>query len=183
MGHPLLKMILGATIAYKLAKKLSRHNQCGPECGPAQDHAPGACGHRWGGGWRWGRHHSHGHHRGPFGRRWLWHVSEELQLSPAQERALVEALDAARRLTPLPSPEAMRQGIDNLAQVLAGASFSEETLQGHFARHDEQQKAARHAFREALRTLHEVLTPSQRERIASFLRQGPRPIGVPFGPW
>ena len=178
MGHPLLKMILGATIAYKLAKKLSRRGDCGPQCGP--QHQPGG---EWGGRWgRWQRRHHHGHH-GPFGRRWLWHVSEELQLSPAQERALVEVLEATRRLVPVPSPDTARQGFEHIAQALGSASFSEGPLQAHFAQSDEAQKAARQNFSEALRKLHEALTPSQRERIASFLRRGPRPLGAPFGPF
>jgi len=123
---------------------------------------------------RWHGHHGHGfHHHGGFRRRGLRYVLERLGTTPGQEKAILSAIedlkdraDDARdelRGTRKAVADALRQ--DRLEADAFAALFD-----GHVARlevlRDEAAKAAS--------TIHEALTPEQRDRLADLVESGRR---------
>ena len=114
-------------------------------------------------------------HEGPFGDGhefgWLNHLMRRIDATPEQSAVIrkeIEEVFAALR-------ELRGEGLDSrdeLARLLRGPSFDEESLGEMFARHDDRLRTVRLRLAGALAKVHEVLDERQREQLARFLGGG-----------
>jgi hypothetical protein len=155
----------------------------GGGCGPGA----GACGgggfrpgpwggRRWRGGWGWG-----GRGDGGIGRSfWLRGLFARLDTTPGQEKeiraALEELRDAARA-----SKESLSGAREGVARAVKGEVFDEIAIGEASVKLDGATGGVKNAFEAALRRIHAVLDPKQRERLAALLERGPRAFRDGFG--
>lgn len=138
------------------------------------------------GGWHvpWGAYHDHDplhrgphdpwHRRGPRGRRrrwWLHRALARLDATPAQERAIVGALDTLRERV-----AGARDRVDgargDLAAAVRGQAIDDAALGAVLGRVDAATAEARDAALEAVRSIHGVLDDAQRAHLADLLEGG-----------
>ena len=122
------------------------------------------------------------HHHGPWGRRWgggpgrsfwLRGLFYQLDTTPGQEReirAAVEdfqhvAFDARGRFGEMRS---------DLSRAVSGESFDETAVGEANTRVEAVASTVKEAFTGALKRIHGVLDPKQRERLAEIIDKGPR---------
>lgn len=125
-----------------------------------------ACGSSCGGGGRWGRHDRAGHRNG--WQRWLF---RDLDASPGQERVLQGAVEDLQRAAEGARKE-WAQARATLAEALSGESFDETAVQKAYARMEIEAQQIRDRFLENMRSVHEVLSPEQRRRLATLMSRG-----------
>jgi Spy/CpxP family protein refolding chaperone len=128
-------------------------------------------GYACGGSWRsrrgWGRDGGGRHHF------FLRHMFERLDTTPGQEkeikRAVDEVMDAARALK-----DDLGDTREQVGKAFESDSFDAETMADLLTRNDDKLDGVRKAIVGALARVHETLDAEQRERLAHFLRRGPR---------
>lgn len=165
-----IAIALGALGAVALVKGLARRRfrrhglwalgACGPSMafGPArEDDGPR---HR---GWR-----RHG-----VGRSfWLRSVFSRLDTTPGQEREIRAAIEDLQK-TAWEAKSGVKGARDDLANAIRGESFDESAFGEAQGRADASLTQVRGAFGAALRRVHAVLDPHQRERLAELVAKGP----------
>jgi Spy/CpxP family protein refolding chaperone len=150
----------------------------GPPCGPGS-FGGGGGGAPWRGGWgaRWRGGGPFGGPRGGIGKSfWLRAIFLRLDTTPGQEREIRAALEEMReraRDAKGGVPEA-REGV---ARTIAGETFDVAAFEAVSARVDATSEKMKDAFSSALRRIHAVLDPKQRERLAELIAKGA------FGRW
>lgn len=117
-------------------------------------------------GWHGWHHHHHG-----WGRRGLYMALSRIDVSPAQERAIIGEVDrmkerlwAARR--------SVKDARPDLAAAIRGPSLDDAALGAVLGRMDSATTEARSAIVEALRNIHGLLDDRQRGQVADFLDSG-----------
>ncbi len=166
-----IAMALGVVGALALVKGLvfrRRFRRHGPwaiaACGPSFA-GHGACGddaRHGGGGWR----------RGVGQSFWLRHVFARLDTTPGQEREIRSAIEELRK-TAWEAKSAVNVARDDLANAIRGESFDDSAFSEAQGRADTTLHQVKDAFAVALKRIHSVLDPHQRERLAELLSKGP----------
>jgi hypothetical protein len=194
--------MIGCFIAGGLAlfalSRLYRHRRW---CHGGGFHRHGWHGHGGGGwgGWHGGGHHGHfrGHDGGgfemggdgpsndvwfgddaPSKRHFIRAVLARVQATPAQQRAIGDAVDLFRDdLKKLGSGE-LKRSRQELSDALRRPSFDAVVMGEQFARHDSIIEGSRKAFVGLVARVHDALEPEQRQQLAKLVERGPR-----FGWW
>jgi len=141
----------------------------------------GSCGR---GGWargRWGRW-GHGRHGGIGGSFWLRALFSKLDTTPGQEKEIRSALEDFQR-SARESKEALGGSREAVARAVKGETFDEIAIGEAVVKIDSATGNVKHAFEAALRRIHAILDPKQRERLAEILERGPRGFGGWGGPY
>jgi hypothetical protein len=165
----------------KMARRSCYGHGYGGHCG---GRGGGWGGGRWGGGWggHWHGHghgHNHGDESGPGGgpqwmmqRYVLRQLFERLDTTPGQEKVIVAAVDEVRTAVREARGE-FKLSRDDLAKVMAGDIFDENTVGSTFARQDDALTTVRKAVTGALAKVHDALDSKQRARLAELISEGP----------
>jgi hypothetical protein len=146
--------------------------------------------------WQHGHHCHHGRHggagwqfddnpgfpsrmraRGPWVMRFL---SDRLQTTPTQERAMTAAVDEFLGEVHTLESEGKQTRAD-LAAAMRKASFDEVLMGELYARHDNALEKLRKAFVGLAAKVHDTLDEEQRDRLAALIEQGPRFFRRGFG--
>lgn len=136
------------------------------------DGGEGGCGgrdlRRWG-GW-------HGH-RGGIGRSfWLRMLYARLDTTPGQEREIRAAIEDLRDRAK-DAKAGMFETREHLGKAIAGETFDQAAFEAVSARVDATSEKMKDALASALKRIHGVLDPKQRERLADLVSKGA------FGRW
>jgi Spy/CpxP family protein refolding chaperone len=137
---------------------------CGPGFGGyghVTDHATG----HWGGPWWRGA--------GPGRSFWLRALFARLDTTPGQEREIRAAIEEFQR-----AAREARGGLAgarvDLARAIGAEQFDELAASEAGSRADATAAAIKDALTTALKRVHAVLDPKQRERLAELVEKGPR---------
>jgi len=132
-------------------------------------------GRSWGGrGFRrWGRG---GHGGGIGGSFWLRMLYARLDTTPGQEREIRAALEELRERA-RDAKLGMLETRENLGRSVAGEEFDTSAFESVSARLDATSEKMKDAAASALKRIHGVLDPKQRERLADLISKGA------FGRW
>lgn len=125
---------------------------------------------------RWGRGGFGGHRGGIGGSFWLRALYARLDTTPGQEReirAAIEELRERARDAKSNLPEAR----ENIGKAIAGETFDTSAFEAVSARFDATGEKLKDALSSALKRIHGVLDPKQRERLADIVSRGG------FGGW
>jgi Spy/CpxP family protein refolding chaperone len=151
---------------------------CGPSFGPG--FGGHGCGDRhgahhedeygrWSGGRRgWGG----GFRRGPGGSFWLRALFGRLDTTPGQEREIRSAIEEFQRKA-IEAKSGLKSTREDLARAIGGESFDDTAIGEASVRADATAAQVKDALTDALRRVHGVLDPKQRERLAELLAKGP----------
>ena len=121
---------------------------------------------RWGGG-----------HRGGIGGSfWLRMLYARLDTTPGQEREIRAALEELRERA-RDAKSGMLETRENLGKSVAGDEFDTSAFEAVSARLDATSEKMKDAASSALKRIHGVLDPKQRERLADLVSTGA------FGRW
>ncbi len=159
-----------------------------------------------GGGWGWGRghhgHHGHGHGHGhdwdggfelggpgpsndvwfgddvPSKRHFIRAVLARVNATPAQQRAIGEAVDVFRDDIKKLGGGELKRSRQEISDALRRPSFDAVVMGEQFARHDSIIEGSRKAFVGLVARVHDALEPEQRQTLAKLVERGPR-----FGWW
>ncbi|HVU04388.1 MAG TPA: Spy/CpxP family protein refolding chaperone [Polyangiaceae bacterium] len=128
------------------------------------------------------RHHGFGHHhdgfgghRGPghFRRRALRHVLERLDTTPGQEKVILSAIeDLTDRAAD--AREGLAGTRKAVAEAIRGEHVDAQTFGALFDEHVTKIEQLRDEAARAAATIHESLTPDQREELARLVESGRR---------
>jgi Spy/CpxP family protein refolding chaperone len=130
--------------------------------------------HRRFGGHGWHRHHGCGRHGGGPGRSfWLRSLFYQLDTTPGQEREIRAAVEDLQR-TAWDTRGGLGDVRSELSRAIAGEAFDETAAGEASARADAMTGRMKEALTAALKRVHAVLDPRQRERLAELLAKGPR---------
>ncbi len=133
--------------------------------------AGGRC--RGGGFGGWGR----GGHRGGIGRSfWLRMLFGRLDTTPGQEREIRAAIEDLRDRAK-DAKSGMLETRESLGKSVAGESFDDAAFEAVSARVDATTEKMKDALSSALKRIHAILDPKQRERLADLVSKGA------FGRW
>lgn len=161
----------------------------GGGCGRGGMHAwSGGGGHHHGhhgggwGGYRGDEHHERGRGRGGFAgfrgwgpRAWVSRLSEglsqRLDLTPAQEKVLVQSITEVRESFRKGRGE-LRETRRDVAKAFRADTFDAESMGETFSRHNNSIDEVRKAVTGALARLHEALDEGQRAKLAEMLEEG-----------
>lgn len=118
---------------------------------------------------RWGRY---GHRGGA--RRWMMRrLFQQLDTTPGQEKVIFQATENAERVM-WQAREQLFRARSEYAKAMRGEQFDSAAVNAAF----EQQQAAldelKKAVREGMQSVHEALTPDQRNQLADLVEFGPR---------
>jgi Spy/CpxP family protein refolding chaperone len=130
----------------------------------------------WGGGRgfrRWGRG---GHGGGIGGSFWLRMLYARLDTTPGQEREIRSALEELRERG-RDAKSGMLETRESLGRSIAGETFDTAAFEAVSARVDATSEKMKDAAASALKRIHAVLDPKQRERLAELVSKGA------FGRW
>jgi len=97
-------------------------------------------------------------------------LSERLEATPAQERAIAAAIEEFRAEMQALRGELPKTRAD-LASALRKSSFDEVLMGELFARHDTEMEKARKALVGLVARLHDALDQRQRDRLASMIER------------
>jgi Spy/CpxP family protein refolding chaperone len=124
-----------------------------------------------------GRCHGRHRRRGIGGSRWLRWIFARLDTTPGQEREIRAAIEElARRARD--AKEGLRASRESVGRSVAGDAFDEGAFEAASANADATTAQIKDAFAEALKRIHAVLDPKQRERLGELIASGPfRPFG------
>jgi Spy/CpxP family protein refolding chaperone len=127
-----------------------------------------------GGGFRgWGR----GGHRGGIGGSfWLRMLYTRLDTTPGQEREIRAAIEDLRDRAK-DAKSGMLETRENLGKSIAAETFDDAAFEAVSARVDATSEKMKDALSAALKRIHAVLDPKQRERLADLVSRGA------FGRW
>jgi Spy/CpxP family protein refolding chaperone len=142
---------------------------CGPSLG-----GEGACGR--GGPFRhgFGRWRGFGAHGGgPGGSFWLRAIFARLDTTPGQEKEIRAAIEDFQR-TAREAKDGLHASREGLAKAIAGETFDEIAIGEASVKIDATAAKVKEAFEAALRRIHAVLDPKQRERLSRLVAEGPR---------
>jgi hypothetical protein len=160
--------------------------------------------HGWHGGGGWGGghghhgHHGHGHGWGggfelgggapsndvwfgddvPSKRHFIRAVLARVNATPAQQRAIGEAVDVFRDDIKKLGGGELKRSRQELSDALRRPSFDAVVMGEQFARHDSIIEGSRKAFVGLVARVHDALEPEQRQTLAKLVERGPR-----FGWW
>ncbi|MBS2016075.1 MAG: periplasmic heavy metal sensor [Deltaproteobacteria bacterium] len=127
---------------------------------------------------RWG---GFGRHGGGFYRSfWLRALFARLDTTPGQEREIRAAIEELRERA-RDAKSSMKESRDGLGRAIGGETFDESAFESVSARFDATSEKMKDAFASALRRIHGVLDPKQRERFAALLSRGVFGRGGPGG--
>jgi Spy/CpxP family protein refolding chaperone len=134
----------------------------------------GSCGgrgfRRWGGGgWR-------GHRGGIGGSFWVRMLFARLDTTPGQEREIRAALEDLRDRAK-DAKSGLFETREHLGKAVAGETFDDAAFEAVNARVDATSEKMKDALASALKRIHGVLDPKQRERLAELVSKGA------FGRW
>lgn len=137
----------------------------------------GGCGSHEHGGWGshrgWGRF---GGRHGGIGRSfWLRALYARLDTTPGQEREIRAAIEELRERA-RDAKSGLPETRENIGRAVAGDVFDESAFEAVSARFDATAEKMKDALASALKRIHGVLDPKQRERLAEMVGKG-------FGPW
>ncbi len=138
----------------------------------------GGCGGgaRWRGWRRWGAW-KHAGRNGAIGRSfWLRALYARLDTTPGQEREIRAAIEELRERA-WDAKSDLPETRENIAKSIAGETFDEAAFEAVSARLDATAEKMKDAFASAMKRIHAVLDPKQRERLASIVGTGG------FRPW
>lgn len=122
---------------------------------------------------RWGR----GGHRGGIGRSfWLRMLYARLDTTPGQEREIRAAIEELRDRAK-DAKSGMLETRESLGKSVAGETFDDAAFEAVSARVDATSEKMKDALSSALKRVHAVLDPKQRERLAELVSKGA------FGRW
>ena len=111
-------------------------------------------------------------------RHFIRAVLARVQATPAQQRAIGDAVDVFRDdLKKLGGGE-LRRSRQEIADALRRPSFDGVVMGEQFARHDSIIEGSRKAFVGLVARVHDALEPEQRQTLAKLVERGPR-----FGWW
>lgn len=177
---------LGVIGAVKLIRRLTYRGGCarwgyaswGPGDGCREE--GGEWTSREGIGGPWGRH---GFGGGPGRSFWLRRIFARLDTTPGQEREIRAAIEdfqhAARS-----AKDSLKRSRADLARAVAGDTFDEVAAAEAAGRADASTLQVKDAVTAALKRVHAVLDSKQRERLSTFLTDGPGlRRGGPRGPY
>ena len=153
--------VVGAVMLVKRLVVMRRFGRCGGGGGPRFG--------RWGGGGHWHR----GGGGGIGGSWWLRAVFSKLDTTPGQEKEIRSALEDLRK-TARESKESLGASREAVARAVRHESFDEIAIGEATVKVDAATGNMKQAFEAALRRIHAVLDPKQRERLAELLERGPR---------
>lgn len=119
-----------------------------------------------------------GHRNGSRGhgrfRRWgMYSVFERLGTTPAQEKAILGAVDSLRERARNVAAD-VRGSRKDVASALRGDAFDEHTFASLFDGHLDAVGTLRDEFAKTAALIHETLTDNQRRRLAELIESGPR---------
>jgi Spy/CpxP family protein refolding chaperone len=142
--------------------------------GGGGDGGNSSCGGRgfrkWGGGgWR-------GHRGGIGGSFWVRMLFARLDTTPGQEREIRAAIEDLRDRA-MDAKSGMLETHENLGKAIGGETFDDAAFEAVSARVDATSEKMKDAFASALKRIHAVLDPKQRERLAEIVSKGS------FGRW
>lgn len=178
-----IAMAAGIVGVVALVKGLVFRRRFGPMAfagGPCGSGGWGYAGERdgapWGGGRgfrRWGRG---GHGGGIGGSFWLRMLYARLDTTPGQEREIRAALEELRERG-RDAKSGMLETRESLGRTIAGDTFDTAAFEAVSARVDATSEKIKDAAASALKRIHGVLDPKQRERLAELVSKGA------FGRW
>lgn len=136
---------------------------------------------RRGGGGRgfrgWGRHCGGGGRRGGIGGSfWLRMLFARVDTTPGQEREIRAAIEDLRDRAK-DAKSGMLETRESLGKSVAGETFDAAAFEAVSARVDATSEKMKDALASALKRIHAVLDPKQRERLADLVTSGA------FGRW
>lgn len=133
-----------------------------------------------GGGWgrRWGSFR--GGRGGIGGSFWLRALFRRLDTTPGQEREIRAALEEMRDRA-RDAKEGIPETRENIGKAIRGDEFDASALEVVSARLDATSEKMKDAFSSALKRIHGVLDPKQRERLAEIIGRGLHRGGQGFG--
>jgi hypothetical protein len=177
-------MILGGLATLGLMRYFHFRRHFGGGCGFRRLAWHHGGGHHGGGGGCWtgdeyggrdewtggpeGGHHRGGRHQMPFVASFL---SERLEATPAQERAIRNAVEEFRAELGALRGELPRTRAD-LAAAMRKPAFDEVLLGELFARHGTELEKGQKALVGLVARLHDALDERQRDRLASMVERG-----------
>lgn len=119
------------------------------------------------------RGHGRSWSRGPGSSFWLRAVFSKLDTTPGQEREIRSALEDFQREARA-AKDGFRGAREKLAEAFGPDELDEAVLVEARASAEDVTAKVKDAFAAALRRIHAVLDPKQRERLAALLAKGPR---------
>lgn len=123
-----------------------------------------------------GHHHHHGgwsrRWRGPGGSFWLRALFSRLDTTPGQEREIRSAIEEVQDVAKA-ARSSLESARGDLARAMTGDVFDDVAAAQASGRADAATTAVKDATTAALRKVHAVLDPKQRERLAELLEKGP----------
>ena|SRR5688572_3528012 len=195
-------LIAGGLVLFALGKLYRHRRWC--RAGGFHHGWHGGGGWGWGGGH--GRHHGHHGHHGPWGghdgggyemgggggpsndvwfdddvhskRHFIRAVLARVQATPAQQRAIGDAVDVFRDDIKKLGGGELRRSRQEIADALRRPTFDGVSMGEQFARHDTVIEGSRKAFVGLVARVHDALEPEQRQQLAKLVERGPR-----FGWW
>lgn len=130
-----------------------------------------------GGPLRWARFRKWGGHGGGIGGSfWLRALYERLDTTPGQEREIRAAIEELRERA-RDAKTGLPETRQNIGKAIAGDTFDESAFEAVSARFDATAEKMKDALSAALKRIHAVLDPKQRERLADIVGRGG------FGRW
>ncbi len=171
-GFGLAAGIIGAVMVFKLIRALFWRRRM-----MHYGYEGGGC-HRGGFGRRgWGGPFG----RGPGGSFWLRMLFSRLDTTPGQEREIRSAIEDFQREART-AKEGLGGAREKLAQAFGGEQLDESVLIEAQASAEDVTGKVKEAFAAALRRVHAVPDPKQRERMAELIAKGPgfRGWGGPY---
>ena len=125
----------------------------------------------------WGRHWGGGGHRGGIGGSfWLRMLFARVDTTPGQEREIRAAIEELRDRAK-DAKSGMLDTRESLGKSVAGETFDDAAFEAVSARVDATSEKMKDALASALKRIHAVLDPKQRERLADLVSRGA------FGRW
>jgi Spy/CpxP family protein refolding chaperone len=162
--------IIGAVMLFKVVRAIfwrRRMMHYGYAGGCGSRGFSGGCGSRgrWGGGPPWAR--------GPGNSFWLRAIFSKLDTTPGQEREIRSAIEDFQREARA-AKDGLKGAREKLARAFGPEALDEAGLIEARASAEDVTGKVKDAFATALRRIHGVLDPKQRERLAELLEKGPR---------
>ncbi len=161
-----LGAVIAAAVTYVVVKK--RHYRRFGGCGGFHRH-------------HWGSHDGYDGHdsydRPPSARgfrqrgRFLWGMFRRLDVSPGQEKALIEMVERMRERVDEALPE-LNEARKQVAAALDGEVLDQPALDAAFARSSELAEKLARELREMIASAHGLLDPEQRRLLAKWLADG-----------
>jgi len=129
----------------------------------------------------------HSRRGGPGRSFWLRSLFARLDTTPGQEREIRAAIEELRDRA-RDAKSGVGETREGIGQAVAGESFDEAAFESVTARFDATAEKMKDAAAVALRRIHAVLDPKQRERLAELVSRGAfgrwgRPVVLGGGPY